>query len=64
VLGIILLDVGLWVWNLAAGTPMGPVVLGGGGVFGTVVVSGVFTVLLTELIGEIRERLRGGPAHV
>ncbi|AZK59178.1 hypothetical protein Daudx_0625 [Candidatus Desulforudis audaxviator] len=43
---------------------MGPVVLGGGGVFGTVVVSGVFTVLLTELIGEIRERLRGGPAHV
>ncbi len=63
VLGIILLDTGLWAWNLIAGRPMGTVVLGGGGVFGAVVVAGVFAVLLAELIGEIRERLKGGPAN-
>lgn len=64
VLGIFLLEGGLWAYNLAAGVPMGTVVLGGGGVFGAMVVAGVLAVLLAELIGEIRERLRGGPAHV
>lgn len=64
VLGVFLLDLGFWLWNVAAGLPLGPVVLGGGGVFGAMVVAGVFAVLLAELIGEIHERLGGGPAHV
>jgi uncharacterized membrane protein len=63
VLGILLLDFGYWVRNLATGLPAGTVVLGGGGVFGATAVAGVFAVLLAEVVGEIRERLKGGPAH-
>lgn len=63
VLGILLLDMGMWAFNLLTAAPLGMVVLGGGGVFGSTVVAGVFAVLLAELIGEVRERLRGGPAH-
>lgn len=63
VLGIFLLDAGLWARSVVVGAPAGPVVLGGGGVFGAMVVAGVFAVLLAELIGEVRERLGGGPAR-
>lgn len=64
VFGIVLLDAAFWVRSALLGVPAGPVVLGGGGVFGAAVVAGVFAVLLAELIGEVRERLRGGPARV
>ncbi len=64
VLGILLLDFGSWVRNFAAGLPAGVTVLGGGGVLGAAVVAGVFAVLLAEAVGEIRERLKGGPARV
>lgn len=63
VLGIVLLDAAFWARSALLGVPTGPVVLGGGGVFGATVVAGVFAVLLAELIGEVRERLAGGPAR-
>lgn len=63
VLGVFLLDVGQWLWHQVAGMPAGRVVLGAGGVFGATVIAGVFAVLLAEVIGEVRERLGGGPAR-
>ncbi|MEW6457988.1 MAG: DUF1614 domain-containing protein [Bacillota bacterium] len=63
VLGIVLLDAGVWARSVLLGASTGPVVLGGGGAFGATVVAGVFAVLLAELVGEVRERLGGGPAR-
>ena len=34
---------------------------GGGGIYDTVVLSGVLAVILAELIGEARERMQGCP---
>jgi uncharacterized membrane protein len=61
-LGVVLLDIGLLVWQTRTGTP-GTVALGGAGAFDTIVLAGVIAVLLAELIGETRERLQGGPAE-
>jgi len=43
--------------------PAGTVALGGGGFFDAVVLAGVVSVALAELVGETRERLQGGPAE-
>jgi uncharacterized membrane protein len=60
VLGVILFDVSHGVYLLRAGIP-GLVHFGGGGIYDTVVLSGVLAVILAELIGEARERMQGGP---
>lgn len=35
--------------------------IGGAGIFDTMIISGIIAVLLAEIVGEIRERLGGGP---
>ena len=60
VLGVILFDVSHGVYLLRTGIP-GLVHFGGGGIYDTVVLSGVLAVILAELIGEARERMQGGP---
>lgn len=61
VMGVILLDVLGAVEILTKGYPPTRIVIGGGGVFGAVVIAGMLAVLLAEVVGEIRERLQGGP---
>ena len=56
-LGVLLVDFVAWGENLIGGHSNIPVILGGGGVFGAAVLSGVLAVLLAEAVGEIRERL-------
>ena len=60
VLGVILFDVSHGVYLLRTGIP-GLVHFGGGGIYDTVVLSGVLAVILAEVIGEARERMQGGP---
>ena len=60
VLGVLLFDVthGLYlIWQQMPGL----VHFGGGGMYDTVILSGVLAVCLAEFIGESRERLQGGP---
>ncbi len=59
-LGVIVVDVITYIRLAATGTP-GAVLIGGGGAFDAVVISGLLAVLLAEFIGESRERLQGGP---
>lgn len=59
-LGVVFLDLYDIAALLAAGSP-GNIAVGGAGVLDTIVLSGVFAVLLAELIGETRERIQGGP---
>lgn len=61
-LGIVLADVGYYLWLVTTGAPAGTVAMGGAGVFDAVVLAGVFAVLLAEIVGEARERMQGGPA--
>ena len=42
----------------------GATTIGGTGIFDTVVLAGLFAVLLSELVGETREKLQGGPAKI
>jgi uncharacterized membrane protein len=59
-LGVLLADA--FHGALLAGRGMaGLVHFGGAGVFDVVVVAGVLAVLLAEVVGEIRERIQGGP---
>ncbi len=60
VMGVFSLDIGHFVWLVRTGTP-GAVILGGGGAFDALVLSGILAVLLAEGIGEILERIQGGP---
>ena len=60
VLGVIFFDVSHGVYLITNHIP-GLVHFGGGGMYDTVVLSGVLAVCLAELIGESRERLQGGP---
>jgi len=62
-LSVLFLDVGYYFWLLFRGAPAGRVLIGGAGVFDAIVVAGVLAILITEIIGEVRERLQGGPAH-
>lgn len=61
-LGLVLLDVGYYFWLLLTGAPAGRVIIGGAGFFDAIVIAGVLAILLTEVIGEVRERLQGGPS--
>ena len=60
-LGVILFDLGHYIWLVSSGAPAGRADIGGAGAFDTVVISGVLAVLLAETVGEIRERMAGGP---
>lgn len=62
-LGVLLVDVFHYYWLLRNGAPANyQVAVGGGGAFDTIILAGIVAILLTELIGESFERLRGGPA--
>jgi uncharacterized membrane protein len=62
VLGVLLVDVIQYVWLVNNRAPAAAVVsIGGAGILDTVILAGIVAVLLAEVIGEIRERLRGGP---
>ena len=62
VLGVLLFDLSHGIYLLWQQVP-GLVHFGGGGMYDTVVLSGVLAVCLAELIGEGRERLQGGPSE-
>lgn len=59
VTGMILADIALWVELLTRGMP-GRVWLGGAGVFDGTVIAGLLAVVLAEVVGEAREKLKGG----
>lgn len=58
---ILFMDLSSWVENIVRGFRDIPVVLGGGGVFDAALIAGAIGALLAEAIGEVRERLHGGP---
>lgn len=61
-LGVLLVDVFHYFWLIRNGAPANyQVAIGGGGAFDTIILAGIVAILLTELIGESFERLRGGP---
>lgn len=60
VLGVIFYDISHGFYLITNGIP-GLVHFGGGGMYDTVILSGVLAVCLAELIGETRERMQGGP---
>lgn len=60
VLGVIFFDLSHGIYLIVNRIP-GLVHFGGGGMYDTVILSGVLAVCLAELIGETRERLQGGP---
>ncbi|MBE3588717.1 MAG: DUF1614 domain-containing protein [Thermoanaerobacteraceae bacterium] len=61
-LGVLAMDVGYYFWLVGQGAPAGRVLIGGAGAFDAIVMAGILAVLLAEVVGEIRERLQGGPA--
>lgn len=61
-LGVLLLDIGQYIYLLATGLP-GRVAIGGAGAFDSIVLAGLVAVLLAEIVGEARERIQGGPAR-
>ncbi|MDI6709504.1 MAG: DUF1614 domain-containing protein [Bacillota bacterium] len=61
-LGVLLADIFHWI-RLAGSAVPGTVHIGGAGAFDVIVVSGILAVLLAETVGEIRERLQGGPVR-
>ncbi|MFZ5644160.1 MAG: DUF1614 domain-containing protein [Bacillota bacterium] len=60
-LGVLLFDIGHYVWLIQRGAPGGRADIGGAGAFDAVVLAGILAVLLAETVGEIRERMAGGP---
>ena len=60
-LGMMSLDIGYYIWLIRSGAPAGRVSIGGAGAFDGIVIAGIFAILLAEAIGEIRERMAGGP---
>jgi hypothetical protein len=60
-MGILVVDVITYVQLVSTKTP-GAVMIGGGGAFDAVVISGLLAVLLSEFIGESREWLQRGPS--
>lgn len=60
-LGVLSLDIINYFFLQSAGIA-GAVEIGGAGIFDSIVLSGVIAVLLSEVVGETRERMQGGPA--
>lgn len=60
-MGLLIFDIGHYVWLASSGAPGGRADIGGAGAFDAVVISGIFAILLAETVGEIRERMAGGP---
>ncbi|KJS02976.1 MAG: hypothetical protein VR68_01755 [Peptococcaceae bacterium BRH_c4a] len=60
-LGVLIFDIGHYVWLTTRGVAAGSTALGGAGAFDAVVISGIFAVMLAETVGEVRERMAGGP---
>lgn len=60
-LGVLYMDIGYYVWLVYSGAPAGRVLIGGAGAFDAIVIAGIFAILIAEVIGEVRERLQGGP---
>jgi uncharacterized membrane protein len=61
VAAVLLLDLSAWIENVVRGFRNIPVILGGAGVFDVALIAGVIAVMLAEIIGEVRERVGGGP---
>lgn len=62
VLGVLLVDVFYYAWIITTGAPANtPIAIGGAGAFDVMILSAFFAVLLAEVVGEVRERLQGGP---
>jgi uncharacterized membrane protein len=61
-LGLVLVDIAYLIWLTAGGAPAGTVAIGGAGAFDAIVLAGIVAVLLAEIIGEVRERIQGGPS--
>lgn len=61
VLGLFLYDLALLIWYAASGLT-GFVSFGGAGTMDTYLVAGFLATALAEVVGEVRERLQGGPA--
>lgn len=61
IMAIILSDMVQGVVNWYVGIP-GKTVFGGAGAFDATIISGVFAVVLAEVVGEARERMQGGTA--
>ena len=59
VVGVMLADIAVAVVNWSRGVDQ-PLVLGGAGVFDAMIISGILGVLLSELVGEVLERMARG----
>lgn len=64
VIGVLFLELAFWMENLIMELPQAVVTLGDGGVFGAAVISSALALLLAEVVGEIRERLKRGEKRV
>ncbi len=60
-LGVLFLDIGYYFWLVGSGAPAGRVFIGGAGAFDAIVMAGILAVFIAEVVGEVRERLQGGP---
>ncbi len=61
VMGVFALDVGQYFY-LISNDLRGVVHVGGAGAFDSLILAGIFAVVIAEFVGETRERLQGGPA--
>jgi uncharacterized membrane protein len=59
-LGVLSLDIINYIFLATTGTA-GTVLVGGAGIFDSIVLAGIIAVLLAEVVGETRERMQGGP---
>jgi len=62
VLGMLLSDLGQYLWLVYRGLP-GRTWLGGAGAFDSTVLAGLVGVAVAEVVGEAREAWQGGPRH-
>ncbi|NLF45389.1 MAG: DUF1614 domain-containing protein [Syntrophomonadaceae bacterium] len=60
IIGVLSVDLAQFIWLIRSGL-QGTVAVGGGGAFDSLVVAGILAVLLAETIGEVLERISGGP---
>ena len=60
IIGVLSVDVAQFIWLSSTGL-QGTVAVGGAGAFDSLVVAGILAGLLAETIGEVLERISGGP---